>query len=261
MTAKQAIAREVTEDVLMILLGIAIIFLPSGLPRIICLVALIIVAIYSCLEGVARITANADRHKAMVEENRRLAESLSIAKLTAKPTTEVVYQTPDIPELSVDDFTGNTERIKNFLSELYHGESLPNVYKSYFKRINDLNGADSQLASFKQLLTGPFVDGLSQIGMPLSEEDRKRILEDLLSFALLMLDFIETYRYNINNSPEQLISIKEATGEITKEEALASARMATDLADETPRYIRAIKSVLEGLKLDKNDFLYSGYKL
>ena len=261
MTTKQAIAREVTEDILMIVLGVAIFFIPTSLPRVICLVALIIVAIYSCIEGVARIAAHADKYKAKMEENRILAESLSIAKLSANPKTEVVYQTPDIPELLVDDFTRNTEIIKNFLSELYHGESLPNVYKSYFKRVNDLHGADSQLDSFKRLITKPFIDRLSQIRMPLSEEDRKRILEDLLSIAFLMLDFIDTYRYNINNTPEQLISIKEATGKITKEDALASARIATDLADETPRYIRAIKSVLEDLKLDKNDFLYSGYKL
>lgn len=261
MTKQKAIYREVTEDVLMIILGVALFILPAGVYRIICLVALILVAVYSCLEGVSRIVANAERYNRLKEENHKLSNSLSLANAEKAPVERVTEVLPTPPDIPMDSFDANIDTIQRFIAGMYKDQPLPNTYKTFFKQIKDLSDAESSLAAFKEKVTGPFIEGLREMDMPVSEENKKRVIQDLVSFALLMLDYIDTYRYNINNTPEQLLSIKAALGEITEEAAYEAAKTSTELADETPRYIRAMKSSVESLQTDDKHFLYSGYKL
>lgn len=262
MTRKTAIYKEVTEDVLMIVLGVALFVLPDGFFKTICLVALILVAVYACLEGVSRIVANADRYNRLKEENHKLSESLSLAKAEKKTPVEIVTEiSPVPPDIAMDSFDTNIDAIQLFIAGLYKDQPLPSTYKVFFKRMKDLSGAESSLGAFKEKVTVPFIEGLREMDMPVSEENKKRIIQDLVSFAFLMLDFIDTYRYNINNTPEQLLGIKAALGEITKEAAYETAKTSTEFADETPRYIRAMKSAVESLQTDDLHFLYSGYKL
>ena len=261
MTRKNAIYKEVTEDVLMIVLGVALFVLPDGIFKTICMVALILVAAYACLEGVSRIVANADRYNRLKEENHKLSESLSLAKAEKTPVERVTEVLPEPPNIAMDSFDANIDAIQLFIAGLYKDQPLPSTYKVFFKRMKDLSGAESSLTAFKEKVTAPFIEGLGEMDMPVSEENKKRIIQDLVSFAFLMLDFIDTYRYNINNTPEQLLGIKAALGEITKEAAYEAAKISTEFADETPRYIRAMKSAVESLQTDDLHFLYSGYKL
>jgi hypothetical protein len=260
MTANNAIYKEVIEDILMASLGVAVFLLHSGLIKTICLIALIIIAAYSCFEGVSRIVANYHRLQSLREENKKLKDSLSIADINLKEIKKKPSPIPEPPTLVVDDFLGNTRKIQDFISGLYGEDHYPNVYKAYFKSVEDLNKADKDISIIKNLIIKPFTEGLGQVNMPLSKEDTKKILFDLVSFALMMFDFVDTYRYSANNYPEQLLSVKVATGKESLDEASAKAKTATILADETPKYIRAIKAVIESLGLE-GTVLYSGYKL
>lgn len=260
---KKAITIEVLENALIVLLGCALFFLPAGIPRIIVLVCLVIIAIYSCLEGASRIVANADRQKRLIEENKRQKERITLAKLESKqdPLPELEAPTVEIPTLSTDDLAGNTEAIKNLVASLFEDGTLSSSYKGYFRHIQDLLTADKYLNKFQETLTRPLIDELRHTELPLTEESKSLILKHLIQFSLIMLDYTDTYRYNINNSPEQLLNVKVAAGEIPVSEALNSARTATDLPDETPGYIRAVKAAIEKLEFGDEPLLFSGYKL
>lgn len=260
---RKAITIEVVESVLIVLLGCALFFLPAGVPRIISLVCLAVIAIYSCLEGASRIVANADRQKRLIEENKRQKESITLAKLERDKPTLPEQETPalDIPKLATDDLAGNTETVKRLVTSLFEDGSLPNSYKGYFRNIQDLLTADKYLRKFQETLSTPLIDELRHTELPLSKESKSRILNHLIQFSFIMLDYTDTYRYNINNTPEQRLNVQVAAGEVPVTEALKVARTATELPDETPNYIRVLKAAIESLDLGEEPLLLSGYKL
>ena len=264
MTRKNAIIKETTGNVLMILLGFAIYFIQPGLLRTTLLICLVLTALASFLEGVSRIVANADRIKRMKEKQIKVEEELTATKLSlynANQSKSPAASMPSLPSLTTDDLSGDSNKIEEFLTSVYPEHNLPNPYLAYFRHVKEMDKAESYLRKFNEVLVSPIHQSLRGTPLPLSEEDKQFLLKQMLQYALVMMDFIDTYHYTVNNTPGQLLSIQAAVGEITSEEAFKKAVQATEFPDETPQYIRAIKALLESMELDDGDILYAGYKV
>lgn len=259
MASKRAVFKEIAESVFMIGLGVAVFVLTPGLYRTICLGVLALTVLHSCLKSVLRIIANADRLKTLKEENRRLHEQLELKEQLPPVEEKPQHDTPELPELNAETLLANTEIIRETLERLYPG--LPLSYKRYFRQVADLSRVDSRLVALNEHVVRPFMESIRQVELPLSEDESRWILRQLLQDAFLMLDLVDTYRYNVNNTPEQLLGLKVACGELSHAEAVESVKTATFMADETPRYLRALKEVVDNLELGGDPFLYSGYKL
>lgn len=261
MTTKRAISREVIEDLLMIILGISILLITNGTAKVIALVILVIVAIYSCLEGVSRIIANGDRIKSLKEENKSLREEVSFAKSEQKQFA--IPQTPknSIPELEGSSLHDDTGKLKQFMISLSEDGMLSNSYRSYFNNILELIRVDEDMILFKERILEPCIMELNSTEMPLSNEDRDKVYMLLIQYSFLFLDYIDTYRFNINNTKEQLLSLQVIKGELSPDEAYKLAANATLMADETPKYIRVLKEAIKTINPNKDIVLYSGYKL
>ena len=190
MASRTSITKEVTEDILMILLGIAVFVLPEGIPQTICLGGLIVVALYSCLEGVLRIIASADRMKSLKEEIRQLKTDLDQARKSADQVPESDHKLLELPELIPGKLRENAGIIQTVITSVY--PDVPLVYKDYFRQVADLSRVDSLLVLLNEHSVKPFVDRLRQMEQPMSDEDYKQVLRELLQFSFLMLDFVDT---------------------------------------------------------------------
>lgn len=257
MTSMKAIIKETTEDVIMIILGIVIFVISNRIIQVCALVALIVVAIYSFLEGVSRIIANQDRIKFLREENKKLKDEINAINDLQKTQKSVSI---NLPHFDNGNLSSNTETLKTFLESLIECNELPIAYLTYFRNVSDLLKVDMVIGKIKENTSVPFTEMLKQCDIPLSEEQKIEIINRLVRYGFLLLDLSDTYRYNINNRPEQLLGIKVITGELNVDEASNLAKGATDMPDETPKYIRVLKDAVNLHGIGNDSFLYSGYK-
>lgn len=189
-----------------------------------------------------------DKEKKINEYERKIEEFLEILKMR--------------PSFDKATDSQNNQDVENFIRT---------ILREYPKNVNQ----DNLMKYFNRQRTGiesyelimklqSYMDGvqrnLQTQNTTITPEQRKSNLALLLDMAMISFDCIMSF-HSINAKEEQNLNIKVLNGTMTKAEAIANAKQITNIASETPVWLRVLKGTLEEYDIKDYDIIFSGYKL
>lgn len=205
------------------------------------------------------------RDEKMIEVHKKeLGQLEAEVKKLNEAIVQVKQQSEELthlPILTDNDFMSNVQLLENFFERIVADQSMKEAYARYFRQTKDAKCAKEVVVECRNSIVRPFLEALSRDELPLTDEYKAELLEQLVELAMICIDICENSVFYTDESSKFKPYVALLKGLKTRKEIVEGSKEITNYPDTTPRNARVIKELLAQLDFKRENLAYFGYKI
>ncbi len=151
------------------------------------------------------------------------------------------------------------EELDKSLDLLSPNEIFKNGKENLISELGLCIKAYERIMLLQKKVTLPFLKGIDQEPAP-TEEHKVKVRGAILRMAMQLYDGVDSFN-SVNEREEQRLNLNVVEGKMEIGEAMAKSELISTLSHKSPRWARNIKKGVEGIGVEDENVIFSGYKL